>query len=309
MSAVAGMLVVDKPRGPTSHDVVQRVRRAFRTRSVGHAGTLDPMATGVLVVAVGEATKLVAHLAADDKVYEATVTLGTATDTLDAEGAITATAEVPPLSEAAVRPVLAGFVGPLAQRAPRVSAIKVQGRALHERVRRGEHVEAPVRQVWVHSIDLLAVDGSELRLRVHSGKGFYVRSLARDVAEALGTVGHLSALRRTRSGAFDLDQAVDLASIERAAVGDETMRARLGSALVSLEGASAGMPQVPLTDQGVDDARHGRPVLAERTTAAELPESPPDAAVALLDPEGRLVALARRDGSRLRVVRGIRQSC
>lgn len=309
MSAVGGVLVVDKPCGPTSHDVVQRVRRALRTRSVGHAGTLDPMATGVLVVAVGEGTKLVSHLTADDKVYEATVTLGTATDTLDAEGTVTATADVPPLREAQVRPVLAGFVGLLAQRAPRVSAIKVGGRALHDRVRRGEQVEAPVREVRVHSLDLLSMEGPELRLRVHSGKGFYVRSLARDLAEALGTVGHLSALRRTRSGVFDLSEAVDLASIERAAAGDETMRSRLGSALGSLERASAALPQVSLTAEGVDDARHGRPISAERASITDLPDLPPDATIALLDPEGCLVALGRREGDRLRVVRGIRQSC
>lgn len=160
-SPANGLLIVDKPTGCTSHDVVQRVRRALKQKSVGHAGTLDPLATGVLVVAVGEGTKLVSHLQADDKRYDVTIAMGAETDSLDADGATTATANVPPLDIAMVERAAQPFIGRHPQEAPKLSAIKVGGRPLHRRMRQGEDVEAPVREVELHQVQVRAVSPTE----------------------------------------------------------------------------------------------------------------------------------------------------
>lgn len=301
-----GVLVVDKPGGPTSHDVVARGRRAFGTRAVGHAGTLDPRATGVLVLAVGEGTKLVSHLTADDKEYETTVALGVETDTLDGEGEPTERRPLDAsLDRERVAEVARGFVGSLAQRVPVFSAVKVRGRTLHERARRGEPVQAPVRQVQLHALEVLGVEDARIVLRLRCSKGFYVRALARDLARALGTVGHVAALRRTRSGRFGLAQALPFATLEAAAGCDGAARERLAEALLPLERACAGMPQLRLTPEGREDARHGRRIRPERVEGA-LPASDDERTIALLGPEGRLVALARAERGGLQVVRGFR---
>src|SRR5262245_5092343 len=183
-----GVLIVDKAEGPTSHDVVRLARRVFGTRAVGHAGTLDPMASGVLVLGIGEGTKLLAHLGADDKRYAARVTLGAETDTLDALGQVTARAPVPAgLDLAQVRTAAQGFLGTITQRAPEYSALKQGGEPLYARVRRGEAVTAPEREVMVHALAIESVGADSIQLTLHCGKGFYVRSLARDLARALGT--------------------------------------------------------------------------------------------------------------------------
>jgi len=296
---VHGVLVVDKPRGPTSHDVVRAIRRALRTRAVGHAGTLDPMATGVLVAAVGEGTKLVRWLTADDKRYRATIALGAETDTLDADGEVVERAPAEGIDLAAAQRAAARFVGTYAQRPPIYSAIKVGGERLHERARRGEAVEVPEREVTVRSIEILAASDAAIELEVESAKGFYVRSLGRDLARTLGTRGHLTALRRTRSGAFGLEDAVTAEQLERAAAHDEARRALIGR-LFTLARACAHMQSVSLDARAVEDARHGRRVRAE---------SIPDAGVepvALLDAAGALVAVARSEGEYLQVVRGVR---
>jgi tRNA pseudouridine55 synthase len=217
LAPVDGLLVVDKPIGPTSHDVVQWARRVLGTSQVGHTGTLDPMASGVLVLGVGQGTKLMPHLGAEDKRYEATLRLGRGTRTLDAEGEVLERVRVPEgLTLERVREVAATFVGTLSQQAPDVSAIKVGGRALHERVRAGETVDAPFRDVVCHALEVHALSRSDdpegaldVTLALHTGKGYYVRSLGRDLALALGTVGHLVQLRRTRNGAFDVEGALD----------------------------------------------------------------------------------------------------
>ncbi len=300
-----GVLVVDKPRGPTSHDVVARVRRAFDTGAVGHAGTLDPMATGVLVVAVGEGTKLVAYLTAADKEYEATLTLGAVTDSLDADGKVVAQAPVPALSLDAVAEAAQTFVGAGKQVPPKFSAIKVGGRPLYERARKGEDVEVPERDVFVHALEVARVEGDEVDFRVRAAKGFYVRSLGRDLAVALGTVGHLTALRRTASGAFGLAGAVPMALVEAAAGGDPAARGELEAALLPLTTAWSG-PRAKLDQEGVVDARHGRRVqpmnVLERTPGD--PKSREEV-IALLDEAGEMVALAREDDAEcLAIVRG-----
>ncbi|MCS6799719.1 MAG: tRNA pseudouridine(55) synthase TruB [Myxococcota bacterium] len=305
MSAAAscGLLVVDKAGGLTSHDVCMLVRRALGIRRVGHAGTLDPMATGVLVVGVGEATKLLGHLAADEKTYEAVIRLGVATHTLDADGRVVAEAPLPrELDIARVRGVADRFVGVLEQRAPIVSALRAGGSRLHERARRGEPVDPPVRRVVCRAIDVLGVEHDRIALRVRCGKGFYVRSLARDLAAALGTVGHLAALRRTQAGPFDVGGALSCETLRAAAAGDVESRSRLESARLSLREAWGNRPVVWLDADGARDVGCGRPVALERVASGSVE---PGVIAAALDADGRLVALVERgDGDVLRVVRG-----
>jgi tRNA pseudouridine55 synthase len=303
-----GVLVIDKPRGPTSHDVVARLRRALRTRSVGHAGTLDPMATGVLIAAVGEGTKLVPWLTAHDKSYEATIALGVETSTLDAEGP--EVRRVPPddtLCEA-----LRTGVALDALRAPRMheaferersrtlqvppafSAIRTEGERSFTRARRGEAVELPARPVVVHRLDLVActVDPPTLTVSLDVGKGYYVRSMARDLAEGLGTVGHLTALRRTRSGAFTAAEAI---APDAPA---EMLRAAL-QPLALL--AARVLPVARLSETGARDARFGRLVAGADIECTAPPHTP----CVWLDPGGALLAVGQlEDDGRGRVLRG-----
>jgi tRNA pseudouridine55 synthase len=290
-----GILIVDKPPGCTSHDVVQRVRKALRQRSVGHAGTLDPLATGVLVVAVGEGTKLVSHLQSDDKRYEVTVALGAETDSLDADGSVTATADVPALDVETVEQALLPFIGRHLQEAPKLSAIKVGGTPLHRRMRRGEDVEAPVREVDLYEATVDEISQDALQLRLHCGKGFYVRSLARDVARALGTLGHVKVLRRTASGAF---------SIEDGLYGDRMTAEAIAERLIPLKEACGALTRVELTQDGVGHARHGRPIGPEVVVGEAWREASAEESLALFAPDGEPVALGRRVDEGIRVVRG-----
>jgi tRNA pseudouridine55 synthase len=300
------VLVVDKPRGPTSHDVVALVRRALRTRSVGHAGTLDPMATGVLVVGVGEATKLCRWLTDDDKSYRATVALGIETDTLDAEGRPVDAQPVPEgLSLSRVVEESMKFLGNAPQRAPAFSAIKVSGKPLYALARRGQSVEPPERVVAVRAIRVHDLLDAEIDLELDVSKGFYVRSFARDLARGLGTRGHLSSLRRLRSGLFGLGDAVSIDVLTRAAAGDEEARCRLGSSLLGLADACRGMPRVVLDEASVRDARQGRIVRWDGVKGDPTLRSEAVEPVALIDERGGLVAIAVSAGDGLRVRRGI----
>ena len=290
-----GILIVDKPAGCTSHDVVQRIRKALRQRSVGHAGTLDPLATGVLVVAVGEGTKLVSHLQSDDKRYEVTIALGAETDSLDADGEVTETADVPPLDAATVEQALQPFIGRHPQEAPKLSAIKVGGTPLHRRMRRGEDVEAPVREVELYEATVDEVSKEALVLSLHCGKGFYVRSLARDLARALGTLGHVKVLRRTASGAFSIDDGL---------YGDQMTAEAIAERLIPLNEACGALRRVELTDEGVGHARHGRPIGPEVVDGDAWREASPEESLALFAPDGEPVALGRRVEEGIRVVRG-----
>jgi len=290
-----GIVIVDKPSGCTSHDVVQRVRKVLRQRSVGHAGTLDPLATGVLVIALGEGTKLVSHLQSDDKRYEVTVTLGAETDSLDADGEVTETAEVPSLDRARVEQALHAFIGRGLQEAPKLSAVKLGGIPMHRRMRRGEEVEAPLREVELYDATVDEVTQESIRLSLHCGKGFYVRSLARDLARALGTRGHVKRLRRTASGAFSIDEAL---------CGDELSAEAIAERLIPLDKACARLMRVELTEEGTMHARHGRPIGPEFIRGEGWRQAPPDASLALFAPDGRPVALGRRVDESIRVVRG-----
>lgn len=294
-AVVHGLLIVDKPAGCTSHDVVQRVRRALKQKSVGHAGTLDPLATGVLVIALGEGTKLVSHLQTDDKRYRVTIALGTETDSLDADGEVTESAEVPALDVTTVENAAAHFLGRHPQVAPKLSAIKVAGRPLHRRARRGEDVEAPTREVDLNEVMVHEVTPTEITLSLHVGKGFYVRSFARDLARAIGTLGHVKTLRRISSGAFGLEGALP---------GDAVTADAVLARLIPLREACTLLPTAELTDAGVQHARHGRPIEAGDVVGDAWRTMDAETSVALLSPGGEPVALARRTNGGLRVVRG-----
>jgi tRNA pseudouridine55 synthase len=274
VSPEPGLVVVDKPGGMTSHDVVSRVRRLAGTRKVGHAGTLDPMATGVLVVAIDRATRLLGHLALTDKRYDATIRLGASTTTDDAEGEVLETRSTTGLTEAAVRAALAGFVGEIDQVPSSVSAVKVAGKRAYERVREGEQVELPPRRVTVHALDVTTVELPDVRVSVHCTSGTYIRAIARDAGAALGVGGHLTALRRTAVGPFTLDHARTLEQL-----------AEDFSATPVAEAARAAFPAVELDDSQVADVRVGRPLDLELGGLS-----------ALFAPDGEFLALYREGG-------------
>jgi tRNA pseudouridine55 synthase len=209
-----GVLLVDKPQGLTSHDVVYRLRRKLGMKKIGHAGTLDPMATGLLIMLIGKATRISQYLMSTDKVYEGEATFGIVTDSQDAEGEVMETRPVPDLPETAVREAMKGFLGDQYQTPPMHSAIKVDGVKLYHLARKGEEVEREPRFVRIVSFDLLSFGLPKLSFRLHCTKGTYVRTVAHDLGQKLGCGAHLSALRRTASGKFDLRDALTLDAIE-----------------------------------------------------------------------------------------------
>ena len=289
---LAGLVVVDKPAGITSHDVVARVRRLAGTRKVGHAGTLDPMATGVLLVGVGRATRLLGHLQLTDKSYDATIRLGVATTTDDAEGDVLAETSAAHVGEEVVREVLAGFVGEIDQVPSSVSAIKVDGRRAYDRVRAGEQVELDARRVRIDRIDVHDVtqDGevTDVAVSVHCSTGTYVRSIARDLGETLGVGGHLTRLRRTAVGAFGLDRAHTL---------DEL--AERYEQLPLEEVARASFASYDLDEQQAIDVGFGRKLIVDLGTGLEDGNGAP---VALFAPDGTFLALYEQQGEIARAV-------
>ena len=292
-AAPRGVLVVDKPGGMTSHDVVQQLRKKLRTREIGHSGTLDPMATGILVVCIGEGTKLVPYLTAAEKGYDATIALGTGTATLDAEGEVTETKEVPADWQDRLQAGIDVERARTSQVPPSFSAIRVDGVRSHVLARRGEAVEHAARDVRVTSMEVRSrtVDPPTLHVLLDVSKGYYVRSLARDLATSLGTVGHLTALRRTRSGCFSLADACPLT--------DE----RITEHLLSLEIAAArALPVAQLTAKGRVDAFEGRPI-----ALADLSNPTAIGPCAWFDETGTLVAIGAIEASgRGQVLRGFR---
>jgi tRNA pseudouridine55 synthase len=209
-----GVLLVDKPRGLTSHDVVYRLRRKLSMKKIGHAGTLDPMATGLLIMLIGKATRISQYLISVDKVYEGEATLGVVTDSQDAEGEVMETRPVPELTEAQVREAMKGFLGDQYQTPPMHSAIKIGGVPLYKMARKGEEVEREPRFIRVVSFELISFTPPKLTFTLHCTKGTYVRTIAHDLGQKLGCGAHLSALRRTGSGKFNLSQGVTLDQIE-----------------------------------------------------------------------------------------------
>lgn len=210
---IQGFLVVDKPAGVTSHDVVAAVRACTGVKKVGHTGTLDPFATGVLPLALGRSTRLVQFLDESIKVYDAHIQLGAATDTGDPTGEVIREAPVPPLERAGVEAVLSTFLGERMQEPPAYSAVKVDGKPLYHYARKGQKVRAAPRAIMVHHLELLGLEPDTLRVRITCGRGTYARVLADEIATALGTAGHLKALCRDRSGPFYMEDAVDLPTL------------------------------------------------------------------------------------------------
>src|SRR5512139_3782625 len=213
-NAISGVLVVDKPVGMTSHDVVQAIRNGTNLRRAGHTGTLDPRASGVLVVLVGPAVRLSEYVSASDKRYQATIHLGSTTDTYDAEGKITSSGSVDNITEEQFEEALQQFIGEIQQVPPPYSAIKIQGRKAYEMAREGEEVELQPRTIQVYSLELLEWNPPEAVIDVFCSSGTYVRSLANDLGDALGCGAHLVGLRRTKSGRFTLRDAVSLRRLQ-----------------------------------------------------------------------------------------------
>lgn len=257
---IDGVLVIDKPTGMTSHDVVARVRKAAGQRKVGHTGTLDPDATGVLVCALGRATRLVDYLQASAKTYDATMALGATTDTLDAAGAVQTTTDASSIDEVAVCEALKAFVGPIAQIPPMVSAVKIGGERLHAKARRGEVVDRPPRDVVIHDLVLESFtpgERAEASFLVRCSPGTYVRTLAADIGERLGVGGHLTALRRLASGVFTTARAHTLDAIAEAG-----QAGRLQELMLSMAEAMTDHPVVHAAPDVVADLSHGRPIPA-----------------------------------------------
>jgi tRNA pseudouridine55 synthase len=250
---INGFVVVDKPAGITSHDVVSRVRRILGTRKVGHTGTLDPFATGVLPVAVNEGTKVIPFLDEGLKCYEAVMQLGVATDTLDMTGAVIRTADWHAITQENVEAVLKQFTGHLSQIPPMYSAIKRDGQPLYKLARQGQVVERAARDIEIYSLELLSFVPPFVSFRVACSRGTYVRTLADDMGAALGCGGALKELRRTASGPFEISSSVTLEELE-----DASRLGTLDAMSVSPFAALSHMPDVPLSDSGLALVRHGR---------------------------------------------------
>jgi tRNA pseudouridine55 synthase len=285
-----GILLVDKPGGLTSHDVVARTRKAFGTRKVGHAGTLDPMATGLLVLGVEGATRLLTYVVGADKTYSATIRLGQATGTDDAEGEVTRSADatlVDAVTTEQIRTGIAALTGDISQVPSAVSAIKVDGRRAYALVRAGEEVELKARAVTVSRFDMLREHrGSgviDLDVVVDCSSGTYIRALARDLGDALGVGGHLTALRRTRIGPFDVSDAVEIESLAGA------------KTLAPADAATAIMQPLEVSEDDARDLRHGKRL---GNQAARLD----GALAAAIAPDGLLVGIVQKRGSDLKSV-------
>ncbi|WP_024869112.1 tRNA pseudouridine(55) synthase TruB [Pseudoxanthomonas suwonensis] len=282
-----GILLLDKPGGMSSNAALQAARRLFRAEKGGHTGSLDPLATGLLPLCFGEATKLAGLLLGSDKAYEAGVVLGTTTDTDDADGQVLVQRPVPAIDRATLEAALAGLTGVLQQRAPVYSALKQGGEPLYARARRGEAIEAPVREVVVHAIELLEHEGDRLRLRVACGSGTYIRSLARDLGEALGCGAHIASLRRLWVDPFREPVMHTLDQLE-ALAGDE---AALDACLLPLAAGLAGFPRVDL-----DATLAPRFAQGQRLRGDWSPADP----VAVFGPDGAPLGLGRvGEGGRL----------
>ena len=303
-TAPVGILLVDKDPGITSHDAVARVRRALGTRKVGHAGTLDPMATGLLVMGVGAATKLLTFFVGLDKEYAATIRLGRTTTTDDADGELLEPADadadaVTAATDARILDGIRALTGDILQQPSAVSAIKVDGRRAYDRVRSGEEVELPARPVTISAFEVLEIrrgtdaDAApviDVDVRVECSSGTYIRALARDLGAGLGVGGHLTALRRTRVGGFAVSDALAVASRDRDAPVDDAVSARL---IAPAEAAAARFPVVTVDTAAARDLADGKRI--------PLPGDEGDE-VAVVEHGGRLVGIARVQDGRSRVI-------
>lgn len=285
-----GVLLVDKPIGPTSHDIVARLRSVSGERSIGHTGTLDPLASGLLPLVLGKATRLSPFLMGSDKTYEVAIRLGAFTDTDDAQGR---PMDAP---DAATRPddagllaALADFRGTFQQVPPRHSAKKVGGKKAYDLARQDQPLELEPVSVTVRSLDLIARDGDDVRIVVTATSGFYVRALARDLGQRLGCGAHIAALRRTRSGTFDITHALPFADAERLGRG-------LAGHLLTPSQALQELAAVTVTAPGLRRAQHGNPLSPEHLAGRWPTEGPETRPIRVLDEGGQLIALAYARG-------------
>jgi tRNA pseudouridine55 synthase len=279
MTAVFGFLNLNKPLGMTSHDVVARVRRGLRVKKVGHAGTLDPLATGVLILCLGGATRLSEYVMRSTKTYRARMHLGVSTATYDAEGEITATRDTAGLDQPLFEQRLASFCGDIAQIPPMYSAVKQGGKKLYELARAGEVVERPPRAVTIESLRLLDWSPPEVTVEVTCSAGTYIRSLAHDLGEALGVGAHLSGLVRERSGGFALADSVSLETLLDA----DDWQAYLVPPRIAL----VPMPEIHLESAAAEDIRHGRSVSAGAAALGDLAQG--------YGPDGAFLAILRAE--------------
>ena len=288
---VDGWVVLDKPVGLGSTQAVGKVRRLFGAQKAGHGGTLDPLASGILPIALGEATKTVPFVMDGRKEYRFTLRFGEARSTEDAEGEVTATSEARP-DDAAIAASLPAFTGEITQTPPAFSALKIDGKRAYDLARAGETVELKPRQVLIERLELTGrPDRDHADFVVQCGKGTYIRSLGRDLALALGTVGHLSMLRRTVVGPFREEGSISLSKLE--ALGHIPA---LFGALAPVATALDDIPALAMTEAQADRLRQGQPVILTR-------DAPPSGALVRAEQDGRLVALARSDGVSLQPVR------
>ena len=291
--ALSGWIILDKPVGLGSTQAVSAIKRLLRESGepktkAGHGGTLDPLASGVLPIALGEATKLCGRMLDATKAYDFTIKFGEETDTLDAEGKVVATNDLRPTAEQ-IEAVLPRFTGPIEQVPPAYSALKIEGKTAYARVRAGEEVQLKSRKVTIFELRLLEVTEDSVTLSATVSKGTYIRSLARDIAHALGTVGHVSYLKRTRAGPFGLDQAVSLDFLTEIAKGRELTRA-----VLPLQAALDDIPALPVTPDQAQLLRHGQKLFG-------FPARP---GLCMATLEETPVALVEASADGLRVVRG-----
>jgi tRNA pseudouridine55 synthase len=277
-NAISGVLVVDKPVGMTSHDVVQAIRNGTSLRRAGHTGTLDPRASGVLVILVGPAVRLSEYVSASDKRYQAIIRMGSSTDTYDADGKFTRPDQPINVTEAQFEEVLKTFVGEIEQTPPPYSAVKVQGRKAYEMARQGEEVDLAPRKITVHHLEVLEWAPPEVVVDVHCSSGTYVRSLANDLGEKLGTGAYLVGLRRTKSGRFSLRDAVPLRKLQEAFQAGNWYQY-----LIPAAEALGDWPAVELSPDDVEGVRHGHRVKAA--------EDAKEGMVRGVSTQGELVAL------------------
>ena len=281
-----GFVVVDKDPGMTSHDVVAIARRALNTRKVGHAGTLDPMATGVLVLGFNNGTRLLQYITDGDKSYSATIVLGAATTTDDHEGEITSTADASQVSDSDIEKILAAMVGEIMQRPTNVSAIKVDGKRAYDRARSGEEFELPARKVTISQLDIREIRRKEattlVDIEVTCSAGTYIRAIARDLGAELGVGGHLNRLRRTRVAGFALDQAIGIDQLKGGNV----------KSLDLVDVARSTFPVRELDLEEVNELSFGRPL--NPSHSAEI--------VAAISPDNRLIALLQNSADKAKPV-------
>ncbi|MBD3610176.1 MAG: tRNA pseudouridine(55) synthase TruB [Gammaproteobacteria bacterium] len=278
---VNGILLLDKPIGMSSNQALQKVKRLFNAQKAGHTGNLDPLATGVLPICLGEGTKVSAFLLDADKRYTGKITLGQRTSTADSEGEVIDTAPIPELNKLQLESVLQQFLGEIEQIPPMYSALKVDGQPLYKLAHKGVEIERKARRIQIYELNLLSFEGDSLEIDVHCSKGTYIRTLAEDIGKALGTVAYLSALRRTVAGPFRLEECVDMATLEH--VAEDKGPEQLDEFLAPMESALEDWPDVVLSENAAFFLGQGQPVV--------VPNAPTEGMVRLFDKSERFLGV------------------